>query len=150
MLEALIYFYIYSSFNLTNLILYSVITVIIMARPTPSLLRTVSEARACASGRDICLIRSRLMNFMGMFQMLEALIYFYICFFLIIFHSVIITARPTPSLPRIRSMRMYFRPEYLSDQIWIVPDVRSFNLISYLLLVYSDRLNFIFCNHGWI
>ncbi len=43
---------------------------------------------------------------------------------------------------------MHFRPGYLSDQFWIngihgpVPDVRSFNLFLYLLLV-TDLIFFI-------
>jgi hypothetical protein len=50
---------------------------------------------------------------------------------------------------------MRFRPGYLSDPFKVdelhghVSDVRSFNLFSYLLLLYSDGLNFIFCNHGY-
>jgi hypothetical protein len=52
-------------------------------------------------------------------------------------------ARPTPSLPRIRSTRMPFRPGYLSDPSGLmdfyapVSDVRSFNLFFYIYSSFS-------------
>jgi hypothetical protein len=81
---------------------------------------------------------------MGLFQIIEALIYFYIhsSFILtdfVILYSVI-TARPTPSLPR-SSMHMCFRPGYLSDQYKINGPLVPFQMLEALIhFIFTLRL----------